>query len=44
MHDLGIAMNYARDERLRDTTVLRPDRLANGIYAVPRVIPTPRNT
>jgi len=32
MHDLGIAMNYARDERLRDTTVLRPDWLANGIY------------
>ena len=23
MHDLEIAMNYARDERLRDTTVLR---------------------
>jgi internalin A len=36
MHDLGIAMNYARDERLRDTTVLRPDWLANGIYAVLR--------
>jgi C-terminal of Roc, COR, domain len=30
MHDLGVAMNYARDERLRDTTVLRPDWLANG--------------
>ena len=36
MHDLGIAMNYARDERLRDTTVLRPDWLANGIYALLR--------
>ena len=36
MHDLGIAMNYARDERLRDTTVLRPDWLANGIYAALR--------
>jgi len=36
MHDLGIAMNYARDERLRDTTVLRPDWLASGIYAVLR--------
>lgn len=34
MHDLGIAMSYARDERLRDTTVLRLDWLANGIYAV----------
>jgi len=36
MHDLGIALNYARYERLRDTTVLRPDWLANGIYAVLR--------
>jgi hypothetical protein len=36
MHDLGVAMNYARDERLRDTTVLRPDWLANGIYGVLR--------
>jgi len=36
MHDLGVAMNYARDSRLRDTTVLRPDWLANGIYAVLR--------
>ncbi|HEX3144747.1 MAG TPA: leucine-rich repeat domain-containing protein [Pyrinomonadaceae bacterium] len=36
MHDLGVAMNYARDERLRDTTVLRPDWLANGIYAILR--------
>lgn len=36
MHDLGIALNYGRDPRLRDTTVLRPDWLANGIYAVLR--------
>lgn len=36
MHDLGVAMNYARDPRLRDTTVLRPDWLANGIYAALR--------
>jgi len=36
MNDLGIAMNYARDARLRDTTVLRPDWLANGIYAILR--------
>ena len=36
LHDLGIALNYARDPRLRDTTVLRPDWLANGIYAILR--------
>ena len=36
LHDLGIALHYARDPRLRDTTVLRPDWLANGIYAVLR--------
>lgn len=36
MHDLGIALNYARDPRLHDTTVLRPDWLANGIYALLR--------
>jgi hypothetical protein len=36
LHDLGVALNYARDPRLRDTTVLRPDWLANGVYAVLR--------
>jgi GTPase SAR1 family protein len=36
LHDLGVALNYGRDPRLRDTTVLRPDWLANGIYAIPR--------
>lgn len=36
MNDLGIALNYARDPRLMDTTVLRPDWLANGIYAILR--------
>jgi len=36
LHDLGVALNYARDQRLRDTTILRPDWLANGIYAVLR--------
>jgi internalin A len=36
LHDLGVALNYARDPRLRDTSVLRPDWLANGIYAVLR--------
>jgi hypothetical protein len=36
LHYLGVALNYGRDPRLRDTTVLRPDWLANGIYAVLR--------
>lgn len=36
LNDLGIAINYAADERLHDTTVLRPDWLANGIYAILR--------
>jgi internalin A len=31
LHDLGVALNYGRD-----TTVLRPDWLANGIYAILR--------
>ena len=34
LHDLGIALNYGRDPRLRDTTVLRPDWLANAIYVL----------
>jgi internalin A len=36
LHDLGVALNYGRDPRLRDTTVLRPDWLTNGIYAILR--------
>jgi internalin A len=36
LHDLGIALNYGRDPRLRDTTILRPEWLANGIFAVLR--------
>src|SRR5271166_37139 len=36
LHDLGVALNYAHDPRLRDTTVLRPDWLANAIYAILR--------
>lgn len=36
LNDLGIAINYADDERLHNTTVLRPDWLANGIYAILR--------
>ena len=43
LHDLGVALNYGRDPRLRDTTVLRPDWLANGIYALLRANDTRHN-
>jgi internalin A len=36
LNDLGIAINYGADERLTDTTVLRHEWLANGIYAILR--------
>lgn len=36
LNDLGIAINYNDSKRLQNTTVLRPDWLANGIYAVLR--------
>ncbi len=36
LHDLGVALNYSRDPRLHETTVLRPDWLADGIYALLR--------
>ena len=36
LHDLGVALNYQRDPRLHETTVLRPDWLADGIYALLR--------
>ncbi len=36
LHSLGVALNYDRARRLRNTSVLKPDWLANGIYAVLR--------
>lgn len=36
LNDLGIAINYNEDERLHNTCVLKPDWLANGIYAMLR--------
>ncbi|MCR4318010.1 MAG: leucine-rich repeat domain-containing protein [Planctomycetes bacterium] len=36
LHDLGVALNYSRDPRLHETSILRPDWLANGIYAILR--------
>ena len=36
LHDLGVALNFRRDPRLHETTVLRPSWLADGIYALLR--------
>lgn len=36
MHNLGIALNYADDQRLKDTTVLNPHWVTNGIYKLLR--------
>ena len=32
LHNLGIALNYREDPRLRDTNVLNPQWVTNGIY------------
>jgi internalin A len=34
LHDLGIALNYKKDSRLRDTHVLNPSWVTNGIYTL----------
>ena len=34
LHSLGIALNYKKDPRLRDTHVLNPHWVTNGIYAL----------
>ena len=36
LHSLGVALNYADDLRLRDTTILNPHWVTNGIYALLR--------
>ena len=36
LHQLGIALNYGDDERLRDTTVLDPHWVTGGIYKLLR--------
>ncbi|HYD60506.1 MAG TPA: COR domain-containing protein [Noviherbaspirillum sp.] len=35
-HALGVALNYGRDERLRDATVLNPRWVTDGIYKLLR--------
>lgn len=34
LHHLGIALNYKDDSRLRDTNILNPHWVTNGIYAL----------
>ncbi len=34
LHSLGIALNYSDDPRLRDTHVLNPHWVTNGIYKI----------
>ncbi|MCK9605885.1 MAG: TIR domain-containing protein [Methylomonas sp.] len=36
-HQLGIALNYRQDERLRNSTVLNPNWLTEGIYKLLRL-------
>lgn len=39
LHRLGLALNYGDDERLRDTTVLNPHWVTDGIYLLLRKAP-----
>ncbi len=41
LHQLGIALNFAEDERLKDTTVLNPHWVTGTIYKVLREGPRP---
>jgi internalin A len=42
LHALGLALNYGDDPRLRDTTVLNPDWVTDGIYLLLREAPNER--
>ncbi len=42
LHRLGLALNYGDDERLRDTTVLNPHWVTDGIYLLLREAPNER--
>src|SRR5690606_13306862 len=34
LHDLGIVLNFTDDDRVRDTSVLNPNWVTGGIYAL----------
>jgi internalin A len=42
LHRLGLALNYGDDPRLRDTTVLNPHWVTDGIYLLLRKAPNTR--
>jgi len=42
LHALGLALNYGDDPRLRDTTVLNPHWVTDGIYLLLREAPNER--
>ncbi len=42
LHRLGLALNYGDDPRLRDTTVLNPHWVTDGIYLLLREAPNER--
>ena len=42
LHRLGLALNYGDDPRLRDTTVLNPHWVTDGIYVLLRKAPNDR--
>lgn len=42
LHRLGLALNYGDDPRLRDTTVLNPHWVTDGIYLLLRQAPNER--
>ena len=42
LHRLGLALNYGDDDRLRDTTVLNPHWVTDGIYLLLREAPNNR--
>ncbi|WP_395742757.1 COR domain-containing protein [Prosthecobacter sp.] len=42
LHRLGLALNYGDDSRLRDTTVLNPHWVTDGIYMLLREAPNER--
>ncbi|MCX6849800.1 MAG: TIR domain-containing protein [Verrucomicrobia bacterium] len=42
LHRLGLALNYGDDARLRDTTVLNPHWVTDGIYLLLREAPNER--
>lgn len=43
LHDLGVVLNFQEDRRLRDTNILNPDWVTNGVYAILNYEPLSKN-